>query len=138
MHRVDAGPRMQLLLLDMSAEEFAADLSSVDDLAESGLYSLLVDKPSQEEDGGVSMICWPILTLMTLMHRTMTETATWTICWPALATMTAMNRPMTMAKKRWIRILRTCSRLSTKRRRAQPTHEAEPTAVLPASNTVQN
>lgn len=57
IHRVDAGPRMQLLLLDMSAEEFAADLSSVDDLSESGLYSLLVDKPSQEENGGVSMIC---------------------------------------------------------------------------------
>jgi type VI secretion system protein ImpC len=29
----------------------------VDDLSESGLYSVLVDKPSQEENGGVSMIC---------------------------------------------------------------------------------
>ena len=57
VHRVDTGPRMQLLLLDMSAEEFAADLSKVDDLSESGLYSLLVDHPSQEEDGGFSMIC---------------------------------------------------------------------------------
>jgi type VI secretion system protein ImpC len=57
VHRIDTGPRLQLLLLDMSAEEFAADLSSVDDLAESGLYSLLVDKPSQEESGGVSLIC---------------------------------------------------------------------------------
>ncbi|MGA9573022.1 MAG: type VI secretion system contractile sheath large subunit [Lysobacterales bacterium] len=57
VHRLDTGPRLQLLLLDMSAEEFAADLSSVDDLAESGLYSLLVDKPSQEENGGMSMIC---------------------------------------------------------------------------------
>jgi type VI secretion system protein ImpC len=57
VHRIDAGPRLQILLLDMSAEEFAADLSKVDDLAESGLYSLLVDKPSQEENGGVSMIC---------------------------------------------------------------------------------
>ena len=57
VHRVDTGPRMQLLLLDMSADEFAADLAKVDDLSESGLYSLLVDKPSQEENGGVSMIC---------------------------------------------------------------------------------
>jgi type VI secretion system protein ImpC len=57
LHRVDAGPRMQVLLLDMSAEEFAADLSGSDDLADSGLYSLLVDKPSQDENGGVSMIC---------------------------------------------------------------------------------
>jgi len=57
VHRVDTGPRLQLLLLDMSADEFAADLARVDDLEESGLYSLLVDKPSQEENGGVSMIC---------------------------------------------------------------------------------
>jgi len=57
VHRVDTGPRMQLLLLDMSADEFAADLAKADDLSESGLYSLLVDKPSQDENGGVSMIC---------------------------------------------------------------------------------
>jgi len=57
VHRGDTGPRMQLLLLDVSADEFAADLAKVDDLSESGLYSLLVDKPSQEENGGVSMIC---------------------------------------------------------------------------------
>ncbi len=57
LHRIDAGPRLQLLLLDMSAEEFAADISGSDDLSESGLHSLLVDKPSQEENGGVSMIC---------------------------------------------------------------------------------
>ena len=57
LHRVDTGPRLQLLLLDMSAEEFACDLAKVDDLSESGLYSLLVDKPREEENGGVSMIC---------------------------------------------------------------------------------
>jgi len=57
VHRVDTSSRLQLLLLDMSADEFAADLARVDDLSESGLYSLLVDKPSQEENGGVSMIC---------------------------------------------------------------------------------
>jgi len=57
VHRVDTSSRLQLLLLDMSADEFAADLAKVDDLSESGLYSLLVDKPSQEENGGVSMIC---------------------------------------------------------------------------------
>jgi len=57
VHRVDTSPRLQLLLLDMSADEFSADLAKADDLSESGLYSLLVDKPSQEENGGVSMIC---------------------------------------------------------------------------------
>lgn len=57
LHRIDTSTRLQIVLLDMSAEEFAADLSSADDLSETGLYSMLVDKPSQEEDGGVSMIC---------------------------------------------------------------------------------
>ena len=57
LRRVETGPSLQVLLLDMSAEEFAADLSSVSDLSESGLYSLLVDKPSQEKAGGVSLIC---------------------------------------------------------------------------------
>ena len=56
LRRIETGPSLQVLLVDMSAEEFAADLSSVSDLSESGLYSMLVDKPSQDKNGGVSLI----------------------------------------------------------------------------------
>jgi len=57
LRRIETGPGLQVLLVDVSAEEFAADLSSVSDLADSGLYSMLVDKPSQDKNGGVSLIC---------------------------------------------------------------------------------
>lgn len=57
LRRLETGPMLQVLLVDVSAEEFAADLSSVDDLSETGLYSMLVDKPAQEKNGGVSLIC---------------------------------------------------------------------------------
>jgi len=56
LRRVETGPALQVLLVDMSAEEFAADLSSASDLSETGLYSMLVDKPSQDKGGGVSLI----------------------------------------------------------------------------------
>ena len=57
LRRIETGPMLQVLLVDMSAEEFAADLSSVSDLSETGLYSMLVDKPSQDKNGGLSLIC---------------------------------------------------------------------------------
>jgi len=57
LRRIETGPMLQVLLVDVSAEEFAADLSSVYDLSDSGLYSMLVDKPSQEKNGGLSLIC---------------------------------------------------------------------------------
>ncbi len=56
LRRVETGPSLQVLLVDVSAEEFAADLSSASDLSETGLYSMLVDKPSQDKNGGVSLI----------------------------------------------------------------------------------
>ncbi len=56
LRRIETGPSLQVLLVDVSAEEFAADLSSVSDLSESGFYSMLVDKPSQDKNGGVSLI----------------------------------------------------------------------------------
>jgi type VI secretion system protein ImpC len=56
LRRIETGPSLQVLLVDVSAEEFAADLSSVSDLSETGLYSMLVDKPSQDKNGGVSLI----------------------------------------------------------------------------------
>lgn len=57
LRRIETGPSLQVHLIDISAEEFAADLSSVSDLSEAGLHSLLVDKPSQEKNGGYSLIC---------------------------------------------------------------------------------
>lgn len=57
LRRIETGPMLQVLLVDVSAEEFAADLSSSDDLSETGLYSMLVDKPSQDKNGGLSLIC---------------------------------------------------------------------------------
>jgi type VI secretion system protein ImpC len=57
LRRIETGPMLQVLLVDVSAEEFAADLSSTDDLGETGLYTMLVDKPSQEKNGGLSLIC---------------------------------------------------------------------------------
>jgi len=57
LRRIETGPQLQVLLVDVSAEEFAADLSSVDDLSETGLYSMLVDKPSHDKNGGLSLIC---------------------------------------------------------------------------------
>lgn len=56
LRRIETGPRLQVHLVDVSAEEFAADLSSVADLADSGLYRLLVDTPSQDADGGYAYI----------------------------------------------------------------------------------
>ena len=56
LRRIETGPSLQVLLVDVSAEEFAADLSGASDLAETGLYSMLVDKPSQDKNGGVSLI----------------------------------------------------------------------------------
>ncbi len=57
LRRIETGPMLQVLLIDISAEEFAADLSSVSDLSETGLYSILVDRPSQDKNGGLSLIC---------------------------------------------------------------------------------
>lgn len=56
LRRIETGPSLQVLLVDVSAEEFAADLSASSDLTETGLYSMLVDKPSQDKAGGVSLI----------------------------------------------------------------------------------
>lgn len=44
LRRVDKGGQVQVLLVDLSAEEFAADLARGDDLTETGLYRLLVGK----------------------------------------------------------------------------------------------
>lgn len=57
VRRLETGPNLQVHLIDISAEEFAADLARVDDLSESGLYKLLVDGPSQDKNGGYTLLC---------------------------------------------------------------------------------
>jgi type VI secretion system protein ImpC len=56
LRRLETGPALQVHLLDISAEEFAADLSGTQDLCACGLYKLLVDTPSQDADGGYTYI----------------------------------------------------------------------------------
>lgn len=56
LRRLETGHQLQVHLIDISAEELAADLAAVDDLAETGLYQLLVEQPGQEADGGYSYI----------------------------------------------------------------------------------
>lgn len=57
LRRLETGPGLQVHLIDLSAEEFAADLSSTDDLAETALYKLLVENPSQDKTGGYTLLC---------------------------------------------------------------------------------
>lgn len=56
LRRLETSSQLQVHLIDISAEELAADLATVDDLSESGLYQLLVQKPSEEANGGYSYI----------------------------------------------------------------------------------
>lgn len=56
LRRIETGPRLQVHLIDVSAEEVAADLGVAGDLGESGLYALLVDQPSQLADGGYAYV----------------------------------------------------------------------------------
>ena len=56
LRKLETSHQLQVQLLDLSAEEFVADLSSVADLADSGLYKLLVETPSQEADGGYTYV----------------------------------------------------------------------------------
>jgi type VI secretion system protein ImpC len=55
LRRLETGPMLQVHLIDVSAEEWAADLAC-DDLADSGLYQLLVRKPGEAKDGGYTYI----------------------------------------------------------------------------------
>lgn len=56
LRRLETSHQLQVHLIDIGAEELAADLSSADDLADSGLYKLLVEQPAQDADGGYSYI----------------------------------------------------------------------------------
>jgi type VI secretion system protein ImpC len=52
VRRIETGASMEIVLYDVSAEELAADLAATDELAESGLYGMLVEKPAMDAHQG--------------------------------------------------------------------------------------
>ena len=48
VRRLETGGNLQIVLYDVSAEELVADLSSTDDLSDTGLYQLLVERPRKD------------------------------------------------------------------------------------------
>lgn len=56
LRRLETGPDLIVHLIDISAEEFAADLSRTDELSETGLYQLLVKRQAELADGGYALI----------------------------------------------------------------------------------
>ena len=56
LRRLETSHQLQVHLIDISAEELAADLSSVSDLCDAGLYKLLVETPAQDADGGYTYV----------------------------------------------------------------------------------
>jgi type VI secretion system protein ImpC len=52
VRRIDTGPRMEIVLYDVSAEEFAADLAATDALEDTGLYGMLVEQPAMDARQG--------------------------------------------------------------------------------------
>ncbi len=56
LRRLETNHQLQVHLIDLSAEELAADLSSVSDLCDAGLYKLLVETPAQDADGGYTYV----------------------------------------------------------------------------------
>lgn len=57
VRRLETGANFKIVIYDISAEEFAADLSSADDLQTTGLYKLLVEQPQLDaQQGPISAI----------------------------------------------------------------------------------
>ena len=57
VRRIETGARLQIVLYDVSAEEWSADLAASDDLEQSGLYGMLVEQPSLDAgQGGFSAV----------------------------------------------------------------------------------
>lgn len=52
VRRIETGAKLQIVLYDVSAEEWAADLAAAEDLKSSGLYGMLVEQPSTDADQG--------------------------------------------------------------------------------------
>jgi type VI secretion system protein ImpC len=52
VRRVETGARLEIVLYDVSAEELAADLAATDQLAETGLFGMLVEQPALDAHQG--------------------------------------------------------------------------------------
>ena len=52
VRRIETGARMEIVLYDVSAEEFAADLAAAENLGDSGLYGMLVEQPALDAHQG--------------------------------------------------------------------------------------
>lgn len=52
VHRLESGTNLQIVLHDITAEEFAADLGSAESLDETGIYKLLVEQPATDAQQG--------------------------------------------------------------------------------------
>ncbi|HIP24684.1 MAG TPA: type VI secretion system contractile sheath small subunit, partial [Rhodobacteraceae bacterium] len=50
--RVEASAELEVVVYDVSVEEFAADLAAQDDVSQSGLFDMLAEKPMQDENAG--------------------------------------------------------------------------------------
>ncbi len=50
--RVETGGHLEVVIYDVAVEEFTADLAAQDDLAHSGLYDMLVERPRLDEAQG--------------------------------------------------------------------------------------
>jgi len=50
--RVESGTNLEVVVYDMAAEELAADLAGVEDMAETGLFDMLVERPRADESAG--------------------------------------------------------------------------------------
>ncbi|WP_394708687.1 type VI secretion system contractile sheath domain-containing protein [uncultured Cohaesibacter sp.] len=61
--RVETSASMEIVLYDVSAEEWAADLAAQDDLAESGLFRMLAEEPRLDETQGPLSAVFGLYTL---------------------------------------------------------------------------
>jgi len=52
VRRIETGARTEIVLYDVSAEELAADLAATDDLAQTGLFGMLVEQPPLDAHQG--------------------------------------------------------------------------------------
>lgn len=52
VRRLETGAKVQIVLYDVSAEEWAADLASVEALEDTGLYGMLVEQPNLDSGQG--------------------------------------------------------------------------------------
>lgn len=61
--RIETGAGLEVVLYDVSAEEWAADLSAQDDLAESGLFQMLGEQPRLDDAQGPLSAVFGLYTL---------------------------------------------------------------------------